>query len=703
MRKLHLLFTLILFTSSILPARTLNLSHELCHDIELTQANGQQIELRTSGDDPYLVFESEPLTHDTEDAIILAFEYFCPDGVDFLEVFYANHSERPNWSQSRQLEGGTLPKAEAWQPYAIDLKTGTKGKWTVKDGVIRIDIGRRPGVQIQLRNLHLRAPTEDEQINATEAEALQARKLTTAESIEAYIHKDNWPAQISEVIVQREHVKITGDIDNSNQSPIHLIEYLPHQDAWNPKQGTILMTDILEGSYTILLPRHLADGRDRIANRYALAQTAANNQGIVLLCPASWPTELSAAAERDIPRIRPVNKKGLGGITYKEGIYEQDLTDLGITASTVNIELGGLINLGPRSETIEYTHQGKTWRFNAKAVQEHDKNIRQLTEMGIVTSAILLVGKNAEALVHPEYNSAGIYSMANLTTQASSDLYRAVISFLAERYSRSDKSHGWITHWIVFNEVDYGWIWTNMGEQPMALYMDAYEKAMRLTYIEARRFNPTAEVFISLTHHWSYSPADKFKAYPPRELLDRMADYSTLNGQYQWAIAYHPYPQSLLKPRTWEDSQATASFDTRYITPKNIEVLDAYLSQQRFLYNGQPRTIILSEQGFHTPDYSTASMNDKAAAIAYTWQKILPLESIESFHYHRWVDHPLEGGLKVGLRTLPDETHPFGIRKEPAFSVLSALETDQAPEAIAPFKAIIGIQNWSQVRIEPEK
>lgn len=699
MRKLSRLLALLLLTSSILTGRTLQLSSESSHDIKLTQADDQQIELRTTGDDPYIIFTSAAASHDDEAASILAFEYFCPDGVDFLEVFYARSAKQPNWSQSRQLEGGSLPKAEAWQPYAIDLKTGTKGKWTPQDGVIRIDIGRRPGLQVQLRNLHLRAPNKEEQMNAAEAEAIQARKLATAETIEAYIHKDNWPTHITEVAVQRAHIKISGHIDNPTKSPIHLIEYLPHEDPWNPKQGTILTTDSIGGDYTILLPRYLVDGHDRIANRYALAQPDPNGETTSLLSPAIWATDLSGAAERDTPRLRPANKKGLGGITYKEGIYEDDLSDLGITASTVNIELGGLINLSPNSETIEYTHQGKTWRFNAKAVQEHDKNIRQLTEMGIVTSAILLVGKNAETLVHPEYNSAGIYSMANLTTAAGSDLYRAVVSFLAERYSRPDKCHGWITHWIVFNEVDYGWIWTNMGETPMATYMDTYEKAMRLTYIEARRFNPTAEVFISLTHHWSYSPADKFKAYPPRDLLERMALYSERTGDYAWGVAYHPYPQSLLKPRTWEDTQATASFDTRYITPKNIEVLDAYLHQTRFLHDGKVRTVLLSEQGYHTPDYSESSMRDKAAAIAYTWEKILPLPSVESFHYHRWVDHPLEGGLKVGLRTLPEPGKPFGDRKEPAFSVFSALETEAHSQTLEAYKEVIGIEHWSAIRI----
>ncbi|MEN8725978.1 MAG: DUF5722 domain-containing protein [Lentimonas sp.] len=188
------------------------------------------------------------------------------------------------------------------------------------------------------------------------------------------------------------------------------------------------------------------DGRDRIANRYALGRKRSNSESIELISPATWATDLSGAAERDMPSLRPANKKGLGGITYKKGIYKADIADLGITAYTVNIELGKLINLTPRSKTIEYIHQDKIWKFNAKEVHEYDNNIRQLTEMGIVTSAILLIGNNAEALVHPYYNSAGIYSMANVTTQEGSDLYRATVLFLAERYSRPSKCHVWITH-----------------------------------------------------------------------------------------------------------------------------------------------------------------------------------------------------------------------------------------------------------------
>ena len=95
-------------------------------------------------------------------------------------------------------------------------------------------------------------------------------------------------------------------------------------------------------------------------------------------------------------------------------------------------------------------------------------------------------------------------------------------------------------------------------------------------------------------------------------------------------------------------------------------------------------------------------MIDKAAAIAYTWPKIMPLDSIESFHYHRWVDHPQEDGLKLGLRTLPSDEHPHGIRKEPAFSVFSAMEPEDAETVSEPYKKVIGIEAWPEIRIAAE-
>lgn len=674
------------------------LKHDPSRDfhLEVQQEPGGVLSIRTTGGDPQLIFAASPSERIREDSYMLAFEYFCPDGVDGVEIFYQK-DRRAGWSQDRRVDGGSLSRAEAWQPYAINLKMASDGKWTPQDRGFRIDFGRAPGLDLQIRNVHLRAPTAAELRGAEEVQARRDAQEEKAALIDAYLERDSLPARMSSFEVGSDSIELSGQIEADLLAWARIIEFLPHEDAWNPDHGKVLDARPSETSFTLSLPRFV-DGYDRIASRFALARPVGNARA--LLCRAVWATDVSGAAERDMPRLRPANHKGMGGVTYRPEIFQKDLKDLGITSATINMPLTGMLQRGGGGARIDFTHQGRTWSFNADAINRFDERIKLLTEMDIVVSGILLISRDAGVLVHPNYDRAGIYSMANLTDREGADTYRAIVAFLAERYSRSDQKYGWISHWIVFNEVDYGWVWTNMGETPMALYLDAYEKAMRLTYLEARRFNPTAEVFISLTHNWDYAPSDTLRTYAPRALLDRLALYSERTGDFHWGVAYHPYPQSLLRPRTWEDTRATASFSTRYITPKNIEVLDAYLHQDHFHYRGELRTVLLSEQGFHTPDYTEQSMLDKAAAIAYTWAKITHLPTIETFHYHRWVDNPREGSLRVGLRTLPESGKPNGERKEPAFSVLSALETEREAEVIEPLKAILGIDDWQSVRID---
>lgn len=661
--------------------------------VALEPQAGGVIGVKTTGDDPQVVFVAGPGTAATGGESVLAFEYFCPDGVDDLEVFYSRAGGQ-GWSGDRAVKAGTMPKAEGWQPFAVNMGVGSHGKWTPEFSSIRMDFGRSPGLSLQIRNVHFRVPTPAEQAGEEAARAKRAGKLATAAIIDDSLEREFRLAEIHSVAVAAESVIVRGSVSGNVTQPLVLLGYEPQENAWETTSGKRIQSFNGRGNFEIKVPR-FEQGRDRIAYRWAIARQTSGER--TLLTAAVWATDLAGAAERQMPRLRPANRKGLGGITDKVDIFDADFRDLGLTAATINLNISGLF--APTGDTIAHLHQGKTWTFAAGAVREWDQVIRKLTDRGIVTSGILLIGKDQPALLHPAFERAGIYAMANVADQDGTDAFRAAVSFLAERYSRPDKEFGWLSHWIVFNEVDYAWVWTNMGEQPMSVYMDAYDKAMRLTWLEVSRFNPTAEVFISLTHSWDYEPTDPFRAYAPRRLLDRLARYSEVTGAYHWGVAYHPYPQSLLRPRTWEDTVPTASFDTRYITIKNIEVLDAYLHQPEFLHKNRTRTVLLSEQGYHTPDYSEKSLLDKAAAIAYTWKKITPLRTIETYHYHRWIDHPLEGGLKVGLRTLPGEGKPHGERKEPAFSVFGAMETRDEAARIAPLKKVIGITNWNDVRI----
>ena len=130
-------------------------------------------------------------------------------------------------------------------------------------------------------------------------------------------------------------------------------------------------------------------------------------------------------------------------------------------------------------------------------------------------------------------------------------------------------------------------------------------------------------------------------------------------------MAYHPYPQSLRNPDTWNDDDVTYDFDTPYITPKNIEVLPAYLGD---------RPILLSEQGFNTPTLSLEDQRRQVAGLMYLFRKLPNLPTIEAFHLHRYQDMPdREGGLRLGII---DEN---GNRKL-AWDAYTAIGTDNQSE-----------------------
>jgi len=271
------------------------------------------------------------------------------------------------------------------------------------------------------------------------------------------------------------------------------------------------------------------------------------------------------------------------------------------------------------------------------------------------------------------------------------------MDFLAERYGRPDGRYGRVHHWIIHNEVDMGWVWTNCGARPELVFLDQYHKALRIAYYMARRHDPNARVYISLTQWWNRS-ADPAHCHPSRALLDDLTAFSAAEGDFAWGIAYHPYPDSLFEPKSWLDHNVDFTIDTPKITFRNIEVLDAWAKLPANRYHGTTvRSIHLSEQGPNSRDYSATALAEQAAAMAYVWKKIGELSSIEAFEYHNWIDNRGEGGLRIGLRRFPDDAEsPLGAK--PVWQLYRALATPGEDAACAFAKAIIGIASWDEVK-----
>ena len=577
----------------------------------------------------------------------------------------------------------------------MNLKTLADGRWGGPARQVRLDFGSKPGVQLQLRNLRFRELNPEELAEAESARALLEGKEKDAAAIRAYLARE-FSSRIETVRVEAESLTITGRVGADGEGAPLLAELRMDEEPWRggPRSSTTPLQPGPGGEFRVVLPRYDA-GRDRLFSRWQMVRKTSGTERPD--SHARHATELPDAAVFGPPQPARKTKKGMGGVTLNPVAGE--LRELGVEHVTINIVLNSFFRASAGADTTPYEFEGHTYAVAKNALAGTDRTLSFFSNFAEV-SAILLVGmpKNPlerSLLNHPEARSPGVYAMPNLTTPEGVHAYRAALAFLAKRYAEGP--HGRITHWILHNEVDQAFAWTNMGEQPMDIVMDHYVRSMRLAYLSARQFNPSAKVFISLTHHWTAPEGKSLQHYRPKDMLDRLADYSRLEGDFEWGVAYHPYPQGLFQAATWNDKRPSFSFDSPYITPKNIEVLDAYLHRQPLLYQGKtPRAVLLSEQGFHTKDYSPEAQQLQAAALVYTWHKIRPLPTIEAFHNHRWIDSTEEGGLLLGLRTVPAAAAPFGERKS-GWGVYQALDTPGEEEASAFAKAIIGVSDFSQI------
>jgi hypothetical protein len=289
------------------------------------------------------------------------------------------------------------------------------------------------------------------------------------------------------------------------------------------------------------------------------------------------------------------------------------------------------------------------------------------------------------------------YTMPNMTSVESINCYAAALDFLASRYNREDNKYGRIHHWIMHNEVDAGNVWTNMGhDRPLYVFLDAYHKSMRLCYNIARKYDENTEVFASFTHSWA-EPVPVDGDYATLDLLEGLLQYSKVEGDFQWALAYHPYPEDLNEPKTWNDKSATFDMNTPMVTFKNLEVLDKWIKLPENKYLGtQKRTVWLSENGTNSRSYSKEDLDEQAAGFAYTWKKMKHLDGIDAFQWHNWMDGRGEFGLRIGLRKYPDdETDPAG--KKPVWHLYQAADTPSEDKVFDQYKAIIGISDWTEV------
>ena len=507
-----------------------------------------------------------------------------------------------------------------------------------------------------------------------------------ASSISSYL-STSYPASVTSVSVSSTSVTIKGTAPTS--SGYYLAEITPYQEV-STLSAFPYKTSLSSASFTVTLSRTVSRkgfSYDRLLSKWAVVDASGN-----LCSHAHFADEVAAVSSPAAVVLS--SKKGLGGYSGQE-LQTSDLDNLGIGSVTVNILLNGVINTEKTGGyTTAYTYGGATYYIDENYVSGLDATLKECASRNIVVAGILLVANSATSagtaiMKHPE-STGGYYSMPNMKTAESVNLYAAALTYLMSRYNGG--SFGRVHHWIMHNEVDAQLTWTNMGEQPQKRYVNEYVKSMRMASLIAKQYDSGAAVLASLTHAWAVAENE----YAPKELLDDLNALCDAEGDFWWGVGYHCYPQILFQPAFWSgDTESTYSTNTAYVTFRNLEVLSDWALSSKNQYKGSTKRIVfLSENGTNAMSYSDDHLSQQAAGVCWAWKKIQALEGIDAMQWHAWRDNP-EEGLNLGLRKNTDN----GSATKPAWDAYQAAGTSSEDSVFAPYLPVIGISSWDQIML----
>lgn len=412
--------------------------------------------------------------------------------------------------------------------------------------------------------------------------------------------------------------------------------------------------------------------------------------------------QLAGAAEPDAePFPTPGSKKGL------QVQMTDDALALGIQHAALNVNLTQLIDPTGKEDSLGWNSAGQTFAFNAGVVADLDRRVKPLSDRGVVVYLILLPYASGDRerdslMLHPEYDpkgkEAGPIGMFNVVTAQGQAWLTAASEFLAARYSAADGVHGRVWGYIAGNEVNSHWFWANMGRAPAEQVVAAYEQSVRRIGAAVRKSSKNARVYISLEHCWArrYAGGDEQQCIPGREFLTAFADLARKNGDIDWHLAYHPYPEPLTDCRFWRDERnAPQSADAATVTFRNLEVLLQLLDTPELQWQGKSRRVILSEQGFHCRN-GRRGEREQAAAYALAWLKVESLPAIDAFILHRHVDHAQEGGLRLGLWTHKPGSIATPDRKRLIYEVFRAAGTAEQQQAFEFALPVVEAKTWEE-------
>nr|MBQ4319092.1 hypothetical protein [Clostridia bacterium] len=443
--------------------------------------------------------------------------------------------------------------------------------------------------------------------------------------------------------------------------------------------------------------------RPRLFAKLVIAVKTDGNYTII--APARYIDNVDAAASSTFEYPKAVSKKGL------QIQMVADAQELGVSNTVINVPVNEYLHAEKQADSLAYVFYNQTYYFDNDMVQYLDHRVKVLTEANVsIYLNIVLTAPDADmplklrSLYYDNVSEMAEFFAFNMQNQDSVMYLEAFLTFLAERYTRDDAQYGFAGSFIMGYEVNSNRNSNSMGSQNMDSYLNSYIAAFRVADTALRSVYSNGRVYLSLANNFSREATseqistDPQVDYAAKSFLDAFNEKVKYAGNIPWRLAINPYPSDPANTTFWNDEAALDSSDTPYITMKNIDVLCDYLKQETFLYNGQQRSILISEFGV-SADPDSAGVTSQAAAVAYSYYKAVANSDIEAIIYHRHVDHDIEAqaGLWYGIWTHSAGTEVSPSSKKTSYNVFKYMDTTDNISNTAFALTLLGVDTWEKL------
>ena len=384
------------------------------------------------------------------------------------------------------------------------------------------------------------------------------------------------------------------------------------------------------------------------------------------------------------------SKKGI--LLDANTIDKDELYDLNVKRAVYNIPLSLIIGDSDNTviPTIDYEYNGEVYHFNGYFCAGYDSLFSYLQSQGIHSTAIILNdwNKNNPEIIHPlsrKKTGKSLYYAFNTEEEDGVRLMEATAMFLADRYSSGE--YGMVYDWVIANEINQQTIWNYMSTSDLDYYTESFERTFRTFYNAIRANYSNAKVYFSIDHDWNDNYGNNSRFFNGRDILYKFNELASRNGNYDWNLSIHPYPQPLPRVRFWK-GEFDKTEEAGVVTPMNLSSLTDVMTKKEFLNKeGDVRDIAVTELGFS----SKSSEKLQAAAFAYCYYIIDNNEYINSFLLNRQTDdtEALKSGLALGIYN--NDYSPKYIKE-----VFANVDSEKGKKYIPEMLEIIGAESFEE-------